>query len=486
MIRRFLFLIFTSILLTGCFNSSDDKSGGDLFNGPTTTTPTSPSSPTPVITGPAITNFIEPFNGTYAENGILLFQVEIEEAVTISGTPRLSLNIGGSTRNANYVSGSGTQSLVFSYTVQASENDADGIALNSFSIDLNSGSILSDVDSDPLQLSFASFIDSLGAVIVNTASGITPPNQVSSLVTAPTISNTSLAVSWAVPNNNGTSIINYALQYRQFGQTTWINISPSPTANSTSVNGLTEGVTYEFRVAANNGLLGAFSAVHTATIFDVMSLNPIAWLDATNINGNGSSPVDGSLISSWVDLTGAASNAVEADTSKQPTIEYNVQNGLPAVRFANKDRGLEGTFTRAIGTDLTFIVVGQFDTGYSDRCFFEFKGPGSERGFFIDQRYASNTNYSPVLTKNSFQVWRIEDDGSNAKVTENASTSLFNGATFFGTDFTGNGTYVLGDDATGGNRMYGYIAEFLIFDRALTVQELSTLETYLKNKWGTP
>ena len=139
-----------------------------------------------------------------------------------------------------------------------------------------------------------------------------------------------------------------------------------------------------------------------------------------------------------------------------------------------------------VGEDLTFIVIGQFDNGYSDKCLFEFKGPGSERGFFIDRRYASNTNYSPGLTKGSLQMWRIEDNGATASVTENTSTNVFNGGTVFGTDFIGTGTYVLGDDATGGNRMYGYISEFLVFDKALSPSEISAIETYLKNKWGTP
>ena len=84
------------------------------------------------------------------------------------------------------------------------------------------------------------------------------------------------------------------------------------------------------------------------------------------------------------------------------------------------------------------------------------------------------------------QLWRIQDDGNNAIITENSSTTIYNGSIQFGTDFIGDGDYVLGDDTTGNNRMFGYISEFLIFDKALTAQEISSLETYLKNKWGTP
>jgi len=434
---------------------------------------------------PYITSFVEPANGTYADgDGELLFQVNFSENITVTGTPQISINLDGSTVFATYNSGSGTSGLEFSYAIQAGDNDADGIALNSTSIQLSGGTINATSDSDPSALEFGTYLNSLTGVLVDTSGAITAPDQVTGVTTAPTTSNTELSVAWSTPNDNGTSIIDYNVQYREQGQSTWNNVNPNPTSNSTSVSGLSSGITYEIRVAANNGLLGAYSAISTAEIFDILSLNPVAWLSSTNITNGGSEPSNNDLIDQWEDLTGAASAATEATPAKQPTYQTNVHNGLPAVRFDNLDRGLQGTFSRSVGTDLTFIVVGQFDTGSNDKCLFEFAGPGNARGFFIDRRYASNTNYSPASTKGTFALWRIEDSGGNATVTENSVTQLFSGGTSFNTDFTGTGNYVLGDDITGGNRMNGFIGEFLIFDRALTPGEINTLETYLKNKWG--
>ena len=434
---------------------------------------------------PSITSLIEPVDATYPESASVLFQVNFNETVIVTGNPRISLNIGGTTRYADYSTGSNTAGLEFEYIVQAGDSDLDGITLNSNAIEHFSGSTIKGVDTDDAVLDFSLHIDSLSSVIIDTASGITPPDQVTSLSAAPTTSNSELALSWSVPNDNGTSLIDYSAQYRELGNSTWINITPNPTTNSTTVTGLSSGVTYEFRVAANNGLLGSYSTITSAEIFDVTSLDPIAWLDATNIFGNGTSPADGDKVSAWVDLTASATDATEATPANQPTFELNVQNGLPAVRFDEHDRGLEGSFTRSNGTDLTFIVVGQFNSGFTDKAFFEFSDGGSARGFFIERRYASNTYYSPATTKDSFQIWTIENSGATAVVKEN-NTEIFNGATLFNTDFTGVGNYVLGDDITGGNRMKGYIAEFLVFDRALTPTEINTLKTYLKNKWNTP
>ena len=296
---------------------------------------------------PMITSFIEPANATYADGaGELLFQVNFSEIVNITGVPRVSLNLGGSTVYAIYKSGSGTTGIEFSYLIQAGDNDADGISLNTNSIELNSGTI-NGVDGDLSGLDFSSFSDSMELVLVNTSSGITAPNQVTGVSTAPTTSNTSLAVAWSIPNNNGTSVINYAVQYRAQGQSTWTTVNPAPTSSSTVVSGLSAGITYEVRVAGNNGLLGSYSSISTAEIFDVLSLNPIAWLSSTDITNGGSEPSNGDKIGNWADLTGAATDATESNTANQPTYETNVQNGLPAVKFdGTQAKGLEGTFVR--------------------------------------------------------------------------------------------------------------------------------------------
>jgi hypothetical protein len=434
---------------------------------------------------PYITSFIEPANGTYANGGgELLFQVNFSEPVNITGLPIISINLGGVNVSAVYKSGSGSSGLEFSYTVKVGDTDSDGITLNSSSINLDGGSIIAVSDSDPSALEFGAYLNSMSGVIVDTSGSITAPDQVTGVTTAPTTNNSELRVSWVAPSGNGSDIINYSVQYREQGTSTWKSLSSNPNRNYTNINALSAGLTYEIRVAANNGLLGPYSDVSNAQIFDVLLLNPIAWLSSTDITNGGSEPLNDDKIDQWQDLTGAASAATEANPASQPTYKTNVQNGLPGVRFDNLAKGLEGTFTRSVGENLTFIVVGQFDTGSNDKCLFEFNQGNNARGFFIDRRYASNTNYSPALTKGSFQLWRIEDAGGSAKVTEGGVTELISGPTYFNTDFTGVGSYTLGDDATGGNRMNGFIGEFLIFDRALTPAEVSKLEKYLINKWG--
>jgi hypothetical protein len=437
---------------------------------------------------PMINSFIEPANGTYADGGgELLFQVNFTEAVTITGTPRIPINLGGSTVYATYQSGSGTAGLEFSYAIQSGDNDSDGVTLLGTSIDPNGGTVRAVADSDNAALGFSAYLDSMAAVLVDTSSGIIAPDQVTGVSTAPTTVNTELSVSWAIPNDNSTAIIDYTVQYREQGQSTWNTVSPKPTSNIATITGLSAGITYEIRVAANNGLLGSYSSISTAEIFDVMSLNPIAWLSATDISNGGSEPNNGDKVDSWSDLTGVASDATESNPSLQPEYQTNVQNGLPAVYFdGTHSRGLEGSFTRLNNSGLTVFLVGKMDSVTPRRCFFEFYSTTiTRRGFFFTYGFnEASTNRG--LDDSGFNVWSAYDDGSKTDLWENG-TSMYTDINNWGaTAFTGSGAYVLGDDQTGGDEFKGYIGEFLIFDRQLTPTERSQVETYLKNKWGTP
>ena len=77
----------------------------------------------------------------------LTFTVTASEPVNVTGTPRIAIDVGGTTRYATYAAGSGTAALTFSYAVQAGDFDANGIALAS-PLDLNGGT-LTDVAGNP-------------------------------------------------------------------------------------------------------------------------------------------------------------------------------------------------------------------------------------------------------------------------------------------------------------------------------------------------
>ena len=83
-------------------------------------------------------------DATYKIGDIVNVQTVFSEAVTVttaSGTPQLTLETGTSDRAVSYSSGSGTDTLVFAYTVQSSDVSSDLDYKGTTSLALNNGTI---------------------------------------------------------------------------------------------------------------------------------------------------------------------------------------------------------------------------------------------------------------------------------------------------------------------------------------------------------
>ena len=102
---------------------------------------------TPTVSTVAVTS--DPgSDNTYTTLDVITVGVTFSEAVTVTGTPQITLDIGGTERTADY-SGAGTATgqLLFSYTVQPVDQDDDGVAVVANSLALNGGTIQSADDS---------------------------------------------------------------------------------------------------------------------------------------------------------------------------------------------------------------------------------------------------------------------------------------------------------------------------------------------------
>jgi len=93
------------------------------------------------ITAPSVTSVDLPSNGNYQAGQSLDLTVHFDEPVIVGGgTPSIPLTIGAVTRQAQYVSGSGTTSLLFRYVVVSGDIDTDGIGIGA-AITLNTATI---------------------------------------------------------------------------------------------------------------------------------------------------------------------------------------------------------------------------------------------------------------------------------------------------------------------------------------------------------
>jgi hypothetical protein len=108
-------------------------------------------------------------NGTFGAGTSIPIQVTFTGAVTVTGTPQLSLNSGGT---ANYSSGSGTAVLTFTYVVGASDSSAHLDYSSTSALKLNSGTINAN-----LTLPAPGAAGSLGGnknIVIGTGTGVPP------------------------------------------------------------------------------------------------------------------------------------------------------------------------------------------------------------------------------------------------------------------------------------------------------------------------
>ena len=114
------------------------------------TPPTTPTISTVAITSSPGTD------NTYTTLDVITVGLTFSEAVTVTGTPYVVLDIGGQPRNAAYTgAGTATGQILFGYTVLVGDRDTDGLSVLANSLTLNGGAIQSTDDSTDAALTHA-------------------------------------------------------------------------------------------------------------------------------------------------------------------------------------------------------------------------------------------------------------------------------------------------------------------------------------------
>ena len=106
--------------------------------------------------------------GVYGIGDSIQVTVTFSEDVAVTGGPRLALDIGSTSKTAEYDSADGS-AVVFSYTVAEGDSDTDGIAVDANRLTLNGGSI-KDAADNPASLAY----DALTAQTAHKVDGIRP------------------------------------------------------------------------------------------------------------------------------------------------------------------------------------------------------------------------------------------------------------------------------------------------------------------------
>ncbi len=243
--------------------------------------------------------------GSYGIGATIPITITFGEAMTVTGTPQLTLN-AGSGAVANYESGSGTDSLTFNYVVAAGQNASDLDYASTGALTLNSGSIL-DPSGNPSILT----LPTAGSA----ADGLAAQNIVI-LTTAPVVT----AVSTTLPSGSYTvgTIVPITVTFGRLVTVTGtpeltLNAGSGAVADYASGSG-TDTLTFNYIVAAGQGTPDldyastAALALNGGSIQDTVGNDADLTLPATGTDGLAATHI-------VIDTTPPAATAVSSTQS---------------------------------------------------------------------------------------------------------------------------------------------------------------------------
>ena len=250
----------------------------------------------PVVAGVALVNN-PATDTTYRAGETIIMRVRFNLAVTVTGTPQLALTIGSAARQAAYASGSGSTTLTFRYTVDATDKDTDGFDVGADALSLNGGTIRSGSANAALGLG------------VHTLSG-GPGQKVDGTTTVPTVNAVSIISSPASGDTYGageTITVRVGFQMPvlvtgtpRFALDVGSSARPASYAGGSGTNELTFSYVVAATDADNNGISGTASALalNRGTIQSWTAINAVLRLPSRladraghKVNGAATAPV---------------------------------------------------------------------------------------------------------------------------------------------------------------------------------------------------
>lgn len=352
--------------------------------------PSNPLAVTIDATAPVVSTVTVPASAAYGSSATLSFTVHTDDIVyvdTSTGTPRLELTIGATTRYASYVSGSGSSSLVFSYAVQAGDSDSDGITVAGLSA--NGGKLA----------------DLAGNALDTTLHGVAPTAGVLVDTQAPTVT------SVAVPAD-ATYYTGDALEFTvNYNEAVYVNTSGGTPRIALTIGGTTRYASY-VSGSGSSALLFRYTVVNGDSDADGISVGTMAV--------NGGTLADGAGNAGTVALNSIGSTGGVLVDGSQPSV-INVSSATPNGAYR---QGQTITITVAFSAPVEVNTVGGSPTlslstgatatylsgGGSSTLVFQYTVGAGENSADLD--YAS----SAALAANGALIYESGGGGRNASL----------------------------------------------------------------------
>ena len=221
----------------------------------------------------------EPPPPTYAPNWLQT----IDETVNVD----IDTIISGS------VTATDANDTVVNYSIKADEMTCDdGNWTVAPGVDAVSGALQGTPSSDDLGIctikiqasSEGDSIETLVVISVNSPTAVAP-DAINNLSTA-ALRTDEIEVSWTAPNDNGSAIVGYTIEYKENTASEWISLGNQVYADTNAtISDLTHSTAYTFRIRAFNGAYSAYSNELVATTLIDDSFFQSGVFKAMNLGG---------------------------------------------------------------------------------------------------------------------------------------------------------------------------------------------------------
>jgi len=297
-------------------------------------------------------------DATYNVADVIPVTIQFSEAVTVTGTPQLTLETGTIDRTASYVSGTGTNTLTFNYTVQAGDASTDLGYTSASALALNSGTIQDEAgNSATLTLASPGTLGSLAfgnALVIDgvaptiTAQAATAGTKTVTLTMGEAVTGTPAAGDFAVLMN---SAANAVTAVSASGTTVTLTLTNTIPNNATVTVDYTQG-TNKLTDTAGNAMVDVGDPVSVTVTNDTTVPTVLSFGSST---GDGAYKADDTI-----NITATMSETVQSGSTFNVTLNTNDTITLTA---ASAGTTLNGTYTVGAGDNSTDLTVSSFTTG---------------------------------------------------------------------------------------------------------------------------
>lgn len=200
---------------------------------------------------------------------------------------------------------------------------------------------------------------------------------------------------------------------------------------------------------------------------------------------------DNASVPLWQDLSGNGNDLSQANAAEQPTYLAAGLNGKPTVQFNNSSLS-KSSFTLPNDDGATFFIVLQ-NEGSSSSVVLSIGNEGSSssaisfRSSGSLQRFGTYLNTADAVA-NAAQSTDLSGTLYSSSYNSAVITMYQDGVFVTDTAYTdpigAHNLLRLGKDPNGGRPFTGRISELIFYSRALSESEISSMNSYLMDKWG--